>query len=40
MRVGHTSDKNLQAPAKQGLLKGVKTCKLEFCEHCVIGKKT
>ena len=29
----------LQALAKAGLLKGVKTCKLEFCEHCVIGKK-
>jgi len=21
-------------------LKGAKTCKLEFCEHCVLGKKT
>ena len=25
---------------KQGLLKGVKTCKLDFCEHCVLGKQT
>jgi len=39
MRLGHTGEKNLQALAKKGLLKGVKTCKLEFCEHCVIGKK-
>jgi len=40
MRLGHTGEKSLQAFAKQGLLKGVKTCKLDFCEHCVIGKKT
>jgi len=40
MRLGHTSEKNLQALAKQGLLKGAKTCKLEFCKHRVIGKKT
>ncbi|BBH04613.1 multidrug resistance-associated protein 9 [Prunus dulcis] len=24
----------------QGLLKGAKACKLEFCEHCVLGKQT
>ena len=24
---------------KRGLLKGAKTCKLEFCEHCVLGKQ-
>jgi len=30
----------LQALAKQGLLKGVRTCKLTFCEHCIIKKKT
>ena len=24
----------------QGLLKGAKTCKLDFCEQCVIGKQT
>jgi len=29
----------LQALAEQGLLKGSSTCKLEFCVHCVIGKK-
>ena len=38
MRLGHTGE--LQALARQGLLKGVGTCKLEFCEYCVIGKKT
>ena len=40
MRLGHTGEKYLQDLAKQGLLKGAKTCKLEFCEHCIIGKKT
>lgn len=39
MRLGHTGEKSLQMLAKQGLLKGTKTCKLEFCEHCVLGKQ-
>ena len=25
---------------KQGLLKGANSCKLEFCEHCVLSKQT
>jgi transposase InsO family protein len=25
---------------KQGLLKGAKTCKIDFCKHCVFGKQT
>jgi len=29
----------LQALVKQDLLQGTNTCKLKFCEHCVIGKK-
>ena len=40
MKFGHTGEKSLQALTKQGLLKGAKTCKLKFCEQCVIGKKT
>ena len=40
MKLEHTSKKSLQTLARQRLLKGAKTCKLEFCEHCVIGKKT
>ena len=40
MRLGHTGKKSLQALAKQGLLKGVRTYKLKFCEHCIIRKKT
>jgi len=37
---GTHREKTLEALTKQGLLKGVKTCKLEFYEHCIIGKKT
>ncbi|KAG8480135.1 hypothetical protein CXB51_024911 [Gossypium anomalum] len=40
MRLGHAGEKALQTLAKQGLLKGVNSCKLEFCEHCVLGKQT
>ena len=32
-------EKSMQALAKQGLLKGAKTCKLEFYEYCVLSKK-
>ena len=30
IRLGYTGEKSLQALAKQGLLEGVKTCKLDF----------
>ncbi|CAB4316429.1 unnamed protein product [Prunus armeniaca] len=40
MRIGHAGEKALQGLVKQGLLKGAKACKLEFCEHCVLGKQT
>ena len=40
MRLEHTGEKSLQTLAKQDLLKGVSICKLKFCEHCVIGKKS
>jgi len=39
MRFGHAGQESMQALTKQGLLNGAKTCKLEFCEHCVLGKK-
>ena len=39
MRLGHVGEKSLQILAKHGLLKGIKTCKLDFCEHCVLGKQ-
>ena len=40
MRLGHASENALQSLVKQGLLKGAKTFKLEFCEHCVLRKQT
>ena len=30
----------MQTLMKKGLLKGAETCKLDLCEHCIIGKKT
>ena len=39
MRLGHAGEKALQILVKQGLLKGVRTGKLDFCEHCVLGKQ-
>ena len=39
VRLGHAK-KSLQTVMRYGLLKGTKTYKLKFCEHCVIGKKT
>ena len=39
MRLGHAREKSLQTLAMQGLLKGAKTCKLDFCEQCVLGKQ-
>ena len=39
MRLGHAEEKSLQTLAVQGLLKGAKTCKLDFCEQCVMGKQ-
>ena len=40
MRLRHASENAMQSLVKQGLLKGAKTYKLEFCEHCVLGKQT
>lgn len=40
MRLAHTGEKSLNSLIRQNLLKGATTCKLEFCEHCVKGKKT
>jgi len=39
MRLGHMSEKGLCELHKQGLLKGVKSCKLDFCKYCVFGKQ-
>ncbi|KAM2834202.1 hypothetical protein PS2_031248 [Malus domestica] len=36
MRPEHAGEKALQALVKQGLLKGAKTCKLDFCLNLVL----
>ncbi|KAH9656595.1 hypothetical protein KPL70_022738 [Citrus sinensis] len=39
VRLGHAGEKSLQTLMRHGLLKGTKTCKLNFCKHCVVCKK-
>ncbi|CAL8167282.1 unnamed protein product [Prunus armeniaca] len=38
-RLGHISQKGLQELHKQGLLEGMSSCKMDFCEYCVLGKQ-
>jgi hypothetical protein len=38
MRLGHMSERGMLELHKKNLLKGVKTCKLDFCKFCVLGK--
>ena len=40
MRLGYAGEKSMQALTKQDLLKGAKTCKMEFFEHRALAKKT
>ena len=40
MRLGHAGEKSLRLLMDQGLLKGARACKLDFCEHCIKGKNT
>ena len=40
MRLGHVGNKALQNLIKQGVLKGAKSGRIDFCEHCVLGKQT
>ncbi|KAL2630872.1 hypothetical protein R1flu_015558 [Riccia fluitans] len=37
-RLGYMSKKGMEVLRKQDLLSGLKSSKLEFCEHCVFGK--
>ncbi|KAL2623656.1 hypothetical protein R1flu_003861 [Riccia fluitans] len=37
-RLGHMSEKGMEVLRKQNLLSGLKSSKLDFCEHCVFGK--
>ena len=40
MRLGHMGERGMLELHKRDLLKGVKTCKLEFCKFCVLGKQS
>jgi hypothetical protein len=39
MRLGHMSERGMLELHKKNLLKGVKTCELDFCKFCVLGKQ-
>lgn len=39
MRLGHLGERSMFELHKRNLLKGVKSCKLGFCEYCVYGKQ-
>jgi len=39
MRLGHMSNKGMAILSKRGLLCGQGTGKMEFCEHCALGKQ-
>ena len=38
MQLGYIGERGIMKIHKRKLLKGIKTCKLEFCKHCVLGK--
>jgi hypothetical protein len=38
-RLGHMGERGMLKLHRRNLLKGVKTCKLEFCKFCVLGKQ-
>ncbi|KAE8681185.1 Detected protein of unknown function [Hibiscus syriacus] len=40
MRLAHLSERGMEELHKRNLLHGVKSCKLDFCKYCVLGKQT
>ena len=40
MRLDHISEKGISELHRRNLLKGLKTCSLNFCKYCVFGKQT
>ncbi|KAL5554210.1 hypothetical protein UlMin_041611 [Ulmus minor] len=40
MRLGHVSERGLKELSNQSLLCGDSVGKLEFCEHCIVGKQS
>ena len=39
MRLGHMGEREMMELHKRNLLKGIKTCKLNFYKYCVFGKQ-
>jgi len=39
MCLGHMSEKGLQVLHGKGVLPGIKSCKLDFCEFCIMGRQ-
>ena len=39
MRLGHISERGLQLLHKKGALSGIKSCKLDLCEFCILGRQ-
>ena len=40
MQLGHAGEKEMMVLSKLVLLKVAKSCKLVFCEHCVLDQQT
>ena len=38
MQVGYMSKRGTRELHKRNLLAGIKSCKLDFCKHCIMGK--
>ena len=39
MRLGHTSERDLEALPKKCALLGIKYCKLDLCKFCIMGRQ-
>uniref|UniRef100_A0A2N9FN54 Integrase catalytic domain-containing protein n=1 Tax=Fagus sylvatica TaxID=28930 RepID=A0A2N9FN54_FAGSY len=39
MRLGHMSERGMRELHKRNLLTGIKSCKLDFCKYCIVGKQ-
>src|SRR4051812_48430507 len=39
MRLGHISERGLQLLHQKGALSGIKSCKLDLCEFCILGRQ-
>lgn len=39
MRLGHMGERGMMELHKRNLLKGVKSCKMDFCKYCLYGKQ-